>query len=158
MPVWAAVIAGALDHIVQSAYHDRPTVLQNVYCRQASRSVRLTVAVFLNAIEGLMSRVIRFATGADTSAISAIYSPVVRETAISFEVDPPSVEEIHRRISKITAVYPWLVCEDDGALQGYAYASQHRERARRRRGRWSGAGRPLASARGGVGRRRCGAG
>jgi len=76
-----------------------------------------------------MSQVIRFATGADASAISAIYSPVVRKTAISFEVEPPSVEEIHRRISKIAAVYPWLVCEEDGAMQGYAYASQHRERA-----------------------------
>lgn len=76
-----------------------------------------------------MSRVIRFATDADASAISAIYSPVVRETAISFEVEPPSVEEIQRRISKITAVYPWLVYEKDGAFQGYAYASQHRERA-----------------------------
>lgn len=76
-----------------------------------------------------MSRAIRFATDADASAISAIYSPVVRGTAISFEVEPPSVEEIHRRISKITAVYPWLVCEENGAFQGYAYASQHRERA-----------------------------
>ena len=76
-----------------------------------------------------MSRKLRFATEDDASAISAIYSPVVRGTAISFEVEPPSVEEMVRRIAKITAAYPWLVCEEAGAIQGYAYASQHRERA-----------------------------
>ena len=76
-----------------------------------------------------MSRMLRFATVADASAIAAIYSPVVRETAISFEVEPPTVEEISRRITKIMAAYPWLVYEEDGAVLGYAYASQHRERA-----------------------------
>lgn len=76
-----------------------------------------------------MSRMLRFATVADAPSIAAIYSPVVRETAISFEVEPPSVEEISRRITKITAAYPWLVYEEDGAVWGYAYASQHRDRA-----------------------------
>jgi phosphinothricin acetyltransferase len=76
-----------------------------------------------------VSRKLRFATEDDALAISTIYSPVVRGTAISFEVEPPSVEEMVRRIAKITAAYPWLVCEEAGAIQGYAYASQHRERA-----------------------------
>jgi phosphinothricin acetyltransferase len=76
-----------------------------------------------------MSRTIRLATTADAPAIQAIYSPIVRETAISFEVEPPSVEEMRHRIASILAVHPWLVCEEGGTLQGYAYASRHRERA-----------------------------
>jgi L-amino acid N-acyltransferase YncA len=76
-----------------------------------------------------MPRMIRLATSADAAAIQAIYAPVVRETAISFEVEPPAVAEMQQRIAKIQALLPWLVCEQGGAVQGYAYASRHRERA-----------------------------
>jgi len=76
-----------------------------------------------------MTRVIRLATNADAAAMQAIYGPIVRETAISFEMEPPSVTEMQQRITKIRAVLPWLVCEQDGCMQGYAYASRHRERA-----------------------------
>ena len=34
-----------------------------------------------------------------------------------------------RRIGAVSARYPWLVAELDGAVAGYAYASAHRERA-----------------------------
>ena len=36
------------------------------------------------------------ATAADAEGILAIYGPIVRETAISFELEPPSVEEMQR--------------------------------------------------------------
>ena len=72
---------------------------------------------------------IRFATEEDAPAVQAIYAPVVRDTSISFEFDPPSVAEMGTRIRKILEHWPWLVCESDGRILGYAYASEHRARA-----------------------------
>ncbi len=72
---------------------------------------------------------IRLATPADAADIHAIYAPVVRETIISFEYEEPSVDEMARRIEKVTARYPWLVWVEDGRAVGYAYAGQHNERA-----------------------------
>jgi phosphinothricin acetyltransferase len=75
------------------------------------------------------ARRIRIAEPGDAAAIQAIYAPYVESTAISFELVPPSVEEMAARIAKIAAQYPWLVCEIDGRIAGYVYACQHRERA-----------------------------
>src|SRR5262245_8569394 len=72
---------------------------------------------------------IREASDADAEPIATIYAPYVRDTAISFEVVPPSTVEIAERIRAVTATYPWLVCSDGSAVLGYAYASRHRERA-----------------------------
>jgi L-amino acid N-acyltransferase YncA len=72
---------------------------------------------------------IRLATSDDAAAIADIYAPYCASTAVSFEVDPPSAEEIAKRIATITAQYPWLVLEDNGVVAGYAYASRHRDRA-----------------------------
>jgi len=72
---------------------------------------------------------IRVAETADAAAIQAIYAPIVRETAISFEDEPPTVAEMARRIQDTLAVYPYLVAEDGGRLLGYVYASPHRARA-----------------------------
>jgi phosphinothricin acetyltransferase len=70
---------------------------------------------------------VRHATAADAAACAAIYEPVVRDTAISFEEVPPSVDETARRIG---AAIVWLVAEaPDGEVVGYAYSSAHRERA-----------------------------
>jgi L-amino acid N-acyltransferase YncA len=75
-----------------------------------------------------MNAVIRLATPDDALGVHAIYAPVVRETAISFELEPPTVEEMQKRIMKTLERWPWLVCEYRGKLLGYVYASQHRER------------------------------
>lgn len=57
-----------------------------------------------------------------------IYAPVVVETAISFELEPPSVEEFSSRLRAVAARDPWLVAEVDGRIAGYAYASDFRSR------------------------------
>jgi L-amino acid N-acyltransferase YncA len=75
-----------------------------------------------------MSGVIRPADVGDAEGIRAIYDPIVRDTSISFETEPPTVGEIARRIREALSERPWLVLEDEGELQGYAYAAQHRER------------------------------
>ena len=71
---------------------------------------------------------IRTARADDAREIQAIYAPYVRDTAISFELEPPSVEEMARRIEATLAAFPWLVHVEDGQVAGYAYASRHRER------------------------------
>src|SRR4051812_39017569 len=71
---------------------------------------------------------LRLARADDAEGILAIYAPIVRETPISFEIEPPTVEEMRGRITGTLAVYPWLVAEDEGRVAGYAYACAHRER------------------------------
>ena len=72
---------------------------------------------------------IRVATVQDAEAIAAIYAPIVNGTTISFELDPPSADEMRSRIAATLQRLPWLVSEDGaGRVDGYVYASRHRER------------------------------
>jgi phosphinothricin acetyltransferase len=75
-----------------------------------------------------MSVVIRLAADGDAESIAAIYAPFVDGSATSFEAEPPSAEEMRRRVAEITETYPWLVCECGSMIGGYAYASWHRTR------------------------------
>jgi phosphinothricin acetyltransferase len=73
---------------------------------------------------------LRSATPDDADAIAAIYGPIVANTTISFELEPPSVEEMRSRIVATLPRLPWLVSVDDaGRVDGYVYAGRHRERA-----------------------------
>jgi L-amino acid N-acyltransferase YncA len=72
---------------------------------------------------------IRLAHDGDAEAIASIYRPVVESTVISFETIPPDRAEISRRLADTMIEYPWLVCERDGHIAGYAYATRHRVRA-----------------------------
>ena len=76
-----------------------------------------------------MAASIRLATADDAEPVQGIYAPIVRDTVISFEVDPPSVAEMRQRILDTLAHWPWLVCEHDGDVIGYAYAGKYRVRA-----------------------------
>lgn len=75
-----------------------------------------------------MPPTIRLATESDADQIQAIYAPIVRDTPISFESEPPSLDEMRQRIVETLAYLPWLVCDNDGAILGYVYATKHRER------------------------------
>ena len=76
-----------------------------------------------------MAARIRLADERDAAAIAAIYRPVVEDTAISFETIAPDQQEIALRVADTLRTYPWLVCDRDGQIAGYAYASKHRVRA-----------------------------
>lgn len=66
----------------------------------------------------------------DARACAHIYEPAVTDGVSSLEEVAPSATEMRRRIEKVARGYPWLVAvNDDGAVFGYAYATQHRERA-----------------------------
>ena len=71
---------------------------------------------------------IRLVRPSDAQQIRDIYAPIVRETPISFEYDVPEIDEIASRINKTLQQYPWLVCEIEGQIAGYAYASSFRTR------------------------------
>ncbi len=71
---------------------------------------------------------IRPATVADAGAVLAIYEPVVRESVATFELEPPAIDEMRRRLEEVGARYPWLVSEHDGAVAGYAYAAPYHPR------------------------------
>ena len=72
---------------------------------------------------------IRLATEDDAGQMLEIYGPVVRDTIISFEEQPPSTEEFRGRIRTVLERVPWLVCDIDGHIAGYAYATPFRTRA-----------------------------
>lgn len=72
---------------------------------------------------------IREAVSADVPAMLAIYAEYVTQTAVSFEYEVPSEAEFTRRLTEHTAVYPWLVWEEDGRVLGYCYAGRAFERA-----------------------------
>jgi L-amino acid N-acyltransferase YncA len=71
---------------------------------------------------------IRSVQVSDAAAIARIYHYYVTTTAISFETEPPTADDIAARIEKATARHSWLVYESEGALLGYAYTSTFRER------------------------------
>lgn len=65
----------------------------------------------------------------DASELLEIYAPYVKETAISFEYDVPSVEEFKDRIENISAKYPYIKALDDkNKIIGYAYAGSFKVR------------------------------
>jgi L-amino acid N-acyltransferase YncA len=76
-----------------------------------------------------MAQTIRLATLEDAEQIQAIYAPFCRDTPVSFETQPPTVDEMRQRIVKTLSSLPWLVCDHGEQILGYAYASPHRERA-----------------------------
>lgn len=76
-----------------------------------------------------MTTIIRLATEHDAEQILTIYTPFVANTATSFELVPPTVQEMQQRIAGTLTAFPWLVCAQHEKVLGYAYASKHRVRA-----------------------------
>ena len=72
---------------------------------------------------------IRSAKPADAAALLSIYAPYVAHTAITFEYETPSPAEFTQRITETLKRYPYLVLEDAGIIQGYAYAGPFKGRA-----------------------------
>lgn len=72
---------------------------------------------------------IRKAEAADISGIASIYEQAVLLGTASFEVTPPSEEEMLSRMQAIEAGhYPYLVAELEHQILGFAYAGQYRPR------------------------------
>ena len=69
---------------------------------------------------------IRPAAARDVTDVLAIYEPIVRDTTISFETEPPDEMEMAARISWS---HEWLVFELNSKVIGYAYAARFHPRS-----------------------------
>ena len=72
---------------------------------------------------------IRLAEERDVQGILEIYSPFILNTTVTFEEIVPDQASFWKRIQEIMEELPFLVCEIDGRIAGYAYASAYRSRA-----------------------------
>src|SRR5688572_14177194 len=72
---------------------------------------------------------IRLAKPSDAAGILAIYAPYIENTSFTFETEVPSLESFAARIKTYLDNWPWLVCEINGVIAGYAYGARYRERA-----------------------------
>jgi len=64
----------------------------------------------------------------DCPKMLEIYGPVIKNTVTSFEYTIPPLQEFQARFLRIHSVKPWLVCQWDEQVVGYAYAGPHRSR------------------------------
>ena len=78
---------------------------------------------------GSTDRAVRVATATDAAAVAAIYRSAVEDGHASFEAVAPGEDDMRNRMSAVLARYPWLVAESANDIDGYAYASPHRDRA-----------------------------
>ena len=72
---------------------------------------------------------IRQATRGDAAAIADIYNHYVANTVVSFETESVTAEAMSLRLAEGGALYPWLVAEEDGSVQGFAYATRWKSRS-----------------------------
>ena len=72
---------------------------------------------------------IRTAKTEDAGRLLEIYDYYVRNTAITYEYETPSLDEFESRIEKTLKKYPYLVILRDGKIEGYAYAGVFKDRA-----------------------------
>lgn len=71
--------------------------------------------------------VIRPAAAGDLGGVAAIFSHYVTSSVITFEVTPPTAGDWRRMRDDLAARgLPFLVCECDGEVVGYAYAAPWR--------------------------------
>lgn len=76
-----------------------------------------------------MTPTLRPATAGDIPAIQAIYAHHVLHGTGTFEIEPPSIETMHRRfMTLIGRNYPYLVAEVEGEVIGFGYVGPFRER------------------------------
>lgn len=72
---------------------------------------------------------IRAATPADLDAITEIYAHAVTFGTASYELEPPSREEMEMRFEALASGgFPYLAATSDGRVIGYAYAGAFRPR------------------------------
>ena len=73
---------------------------------------------------------LRDATPEDAEAMAAIYAHHVLHGTASYDVVPPLPDHFRAKVETVRAAgWPYLVAERDGAVAGYAYATQFRDRA-----------------------------
>jgi L-amino acid N-acyltransferase YncA len=72
---------------------------------------------------------VRDAVPGDAARCAEIYALYVRDTAISFETEPPAAADLAERITEAQRDHAWLVLEEAGIVIGYAYGGPFMSRA-----------------------------
>jgi L-amino acid N-acyltransferase YncA len=65
---------------------------------------------------------VREASSQDAAGCLAIYRPYVENSAVSWELDVPTVDEMAQRITAAANTHAWLVLESGDQTVGFAYA------------------------------------
>lgn len=68
------------------------------------------------------------ATPADAASCAAIYAHYVTTTAVTFELEAPTSDQMAERIAAAQAQHAWLVLRRGGVVVGYAYGTTFRAR------------------------------
>lgn len=71
----------------------------------------------------------RLAVPSDAPELLKVYEPYVKNTAITYEYDVPSVEEFASRIEDVLTKFPYIAVLINGKISGYAYAHPFHPRA-----------------------------
>lgn len=71
---------------------------------------------------------IRLAAKEDAAGMLEIYAPFILNSGITQETEVPLVADFQQRIAATLRERPWLVCEINDQVAGYAYAGKHRDR------------------------------
>lgn len=64
----------------------------------------------------------------DTNDILKIYEYYILNTAITFEITVPTLEEFMKRIINIKCKYPYIVLLENNIIKGYAYSNYFKGR------------------------------
>lgn len=64
----------------------------------------------------------------DVPMILDIYSYYVANTTITFEITPPGIEEMKRRVAETVKTFDWIIYELNEKVVGYAYYTKFKER------------------------------
>jgi len=115
-----------------SALTERPRVFRAA-CNAAARdevNVSDTTVTIVAVLLIIVAMKVRAATEGDAAACAAIYAPYVTDTAITFEIEPPTAAQLAARIAAAERTHAWLVLEnlEDSRVVGYAYAGPFKER------------------------------
>jgi L-amino acid N-acyltransferase YncA len=96
----------------------------------ATRPATRCKALYYSVMNISTRTLIRPSTEADIPAIQAIYAHHVLHGTGTFETEPPTVADMTtRRADVLAKKLPWLVIEQGGVVQGYAYANWFKPRA-----------------------------
>jgi L-amino acid N-acyltransferase YncA len=80
-------------------------------------------------LPGMSPVSIRPVRPADIAAVTRIYAHAVQHGTASFELEPPDLKEMTRRLEALNAGgFPYLVADAGSEIVGYAYAGPYRAR------------------------------
>jgi hypothetical protein len=106
----------------------RRTLNLDVATASAS-AIALTVSnVFAQRVESVIPAARPVLIGEGFHMAVVIYAPYVRDTAVTFEIDPPLPADMSARIETATRTHAWVVLQDRGRVVGHAYGGPYKGR------------------------------